>query len=120
MDVARRVAFGRQITRPRDFAISESADLFQFADRAVADHFPHAIEIGILMTLSANLRRDFVFVLEPGLANDTGFFDAVDERLFAEDVFIAIHRPIDNKGVGMIERAADDGVNVLLFKAYTP
>src|ERR1035438_6323996 len=72
------------------------------------------------MALRANLGGELVFVLEPGSANDTGFLHAVDQGLFTIDVLAAVHRPVGDKGVRVIQCAADDGVNVLLLKTLTP
>ncbi len=69
------------------------------------------------MALGADLGGDFAFVLEPGSANDAGFLDAVDQRLFAIDVFVAVQRPVGDKCVRVIQRATNNGINVLLLKA---
>src|SRR5439155_26873939 len=68
----------------------------------------------------SNLGSDFVFVLEPGRANDSGFLHAVDQWFFAKDVLAAVHRPVGNKRVSMIERATNNPVDVLLLETETP
>src|SRR5579884_1392698 len=72
------------------------------------------------MALRADLRGELVLVLEPGLADDARFGDAVDERLFAINMLAAVHCAIGDERVRVVERAADDGVNVFLFKAFSP
>ena len=82
----------------------------QLTDGPVADQFTHPVEIRALMALGADLGGKLVFVLEPGGANDPGFLHAVDQGFLAIDVFAAVHRPVGDKGVRVIQRAADDGI----------
>ena len=77
-----RLAFRRQVTGAPDLAVAPGADLLQLADGAVADHFAHSIKIAVGMALRADLRGQFVLVLEPGGANHPGFLHAVGQRLF--------------------------------------
>src|SRR5207245_2405886 len=46
--------------------------------------------------------------------------DAIAQRLFAVDVLAAIHRPIGDKGMGVIQAAADDGLDIFLIQALAP
>src|ERR1035441_685867 len=120
MDVVGRIAFGGQIAGSANLAVAPGTNLFQFADGPVEDQLAHPVEIRGLMALRADLRGQLVFVLEPGGANDTGFLHAVDQRLFTIDVFAAVHRPVGDEGVRVIQGAADNGVNVLLLKTLAP
>ena len=72
------------------------------------------------MPLRADLGGELVFGLQPGGANNPGFLDAVDQGLFTIDVFAAVHRPIGDEGVGVIQRAADNGVNIFLLQTLAP
>ena len=106
MQMGRWRALSREVARTRDLAVAPGADFLQFADRAIADQFAHAVEIRELMALCADLGGELVFVLEPGGADDAGFLHAIGQRLFAIDMFAAVHGPIGDKGVGVIQRAA--------------
>ena len=103
-----------------NLAVAPGAYLLQLADGPVADQLAHAVEVGELMALRAHLGGKLVFVLEPGRANDPGFLHTVDQGFFTIDVFAAVHRPVGDKGVRVIQRAADNGVNILLLQAFAP
>src|SRR5205814_2340775 len=54
INIAGRVAFGGHIAGPRNNPVSKRAHLFEFANGAIADHFADAIEVGVLVPLSAD------------------------------------------------------------------
>jgi hypothetical protein len=58
-----------------------------------------------LMALRADLGGQLVLVLEPGRANQPGFLHAVGQGLFAINVFAAVHGPIGDEGVRVIQGA---------------
>ena len=100
-----RLAFGRQVAGAADLAVAPGVGGLQFADGAVADQFPHAVEVLDLVALRADLRGEFVFVLQVVGADDAGFLDAVAQRLLAIDMHVAVQRPVGDEGVRVIGRA---------------
>jgi len=120
IDVAGRIAFGGHVVGARNPAITKCTDFLKFANCAVANELADAVEVGELMALCADLSGELVFGLEPLCANEARFFDAIDEGFFAIDVFAAIHGPIRDERVGVVERATDDRVDILLIKALAP
>src|SRR5437879_1894428 len=104
----RAVDAGRALLRylatrigPRQ-AVAPGADFLQLADGAVADEFADAVEVLKGMALGTDLSGELVFVFEVVGADHAGLLNTVGERLFAIDVFAAIHRPVGDESVRVI------------------
>ena len=88
----------------------------RFANRADGtgpDQFAQATCILAGLALVAHLRGELAFARQSG--DLPRFPDRVRERLFAIDMLAQFHRSHRCKGVNMIRRGNDDGVDVLLL-----
>jgi hypothetical protein len=66
--------------------------------------------------LRAHLRGQFVAVGQIFRPADARLLDRIGQRLFAEHVQAAVHRPVRDEGMGVIGRRADDGIQVFLLQ----
>ena len=120
MEVRGRLARRRQIARLGKLPVAPRADVLQLADRAVPDHLPDPVEVLVLMALGADLGGELALVLEIVGADHADLLHAVAERLLAVDMLAAVHAPVGDEGVGMIRRAADHRLDVLLVEELPP
>jgi len=111
---------GRQVSGTRNLAVAPGVYVRQFTNRSIPNQLPDTIEITDGVTLRADLGRQLILVLQVRRPDSAGLVDTVCQRLFAIDVQPAIHSPIGHKGVRLIRRAADHGVQVFLFQALPP
>ena len=115
-----RLALRGQVARLGKLPVAPGADVLQLADRAVPDHLPDPVEVLVLMALGADLGGELVLVLEIVGADDADLLHAVAQRLLAVDMLAAVHAPVGDESVGVIRRAADHRLNVLLVEALPP
>ena len=115
-----RLALGGQVAGTANLAVAPGVGRRKVADRAVANQFADAVEVRVGVPLHADLRRQLALLLHPVGPDDASFFHGDGQRLLAVHVQIAVQGPVGDEGVGVVSRANDHRVQVLLLEAFPP